>query len=149
MNKKCFYTQGFSLIELMLVLALLAIVMTIITPQLSDTIRRAKEASTKGNLGILRSSMRLYYVNNEMLHPETLNAIIPDYLDILPTMRIGAYNHKDKTDVQYDLIENNIIEFNDDSSGWVYGGNGGGGDDGLVIVACSHTDTKKASVSAW
>ncbi len=149
LNKKIKNSIGFSLLEMLIILALISTFFLIIAPQFGELIRKAKESTTKGNLGVLRSSLRMYYSANEGIYPQTLQNLIPQYMDSIPSIRIGAYGHADTSFVQYDLVEDNILEINDSLSGWIYGGNLGGGDDGQIAVACIHTDTKSYFISAW
>jgi prepilin-type N-terminal cleavage/methylation domain-containing protein len=61
--------RGFTLIELMIVAAIIAILAMIALPKFSNLIDRAREASTKGNLGALRSALSIYQADNEGQSP--------------------------------------------------------------------------------
>ena len=50
--------RGFTLIELMIVVAILAVLALIALPKFSNMIRRANEASSKGQLGSVRAAIR-------------------------------------------------------------------------------------------
>src|SRR4051794_20189668 len=58
-------TQGFTLIELMIVTAILSILAAIAIPAFSKMALRAREAATKGNLGALRAAVSIAYGANE------------------------------------------------------------------------------------
>ncbi|RLD17359.1 MAG: hypothetical protein DRI36_04055 [Caldiserica bacterium] len=64
--------KGFTLIELMMVIAIIGFIAAIAIPKFSDMIRRAKEAATKGRLGAMRSALTIYYGDNEGIFPQNL-----------------------------------------------------------------------------
>ncbi len=57
--------KGFTLIELMIVVAIIGILAAVAIPRFADLIDRAKEAQTKGNLSSIRSAISIYYGVNE------------------------------------------------------------------------------------
>jgi len=61
--------DGFTLIELMIVVAIIGIMASIAIPQFANMVAKAQEGVTKGNLGTLRSAMSIYYSDNEGLKP--------------------------------------------------------------------------------
>jgi len=77
--------QGFTLIELMIVIAIIGILTSIAIPKFADLIRKSHEGATKGGLGTLRSALSIYYSENEGLFPT-----VEDPTDIL-TMESGKY----------------------------------------------------------
>lgn len=52
---------GFSLIELLVVVAILAVLAAVIAPQFSNSSVEAKESALRSNLSSLRSAVELYY----------------------------------------------------------------------------------------
>jgi prepilin-type N-terminal cleavage/methylation domain-containing protein len=62
-------TGGFTLIELMLVVAIVALLAAIAIPKFSNLIDKSREAAMKGNMGVLRSGLTLYYADNEGMYP--------------------------------------------------------------------------------
>ncbi|MBK7546276.1 MAG: prepilin-type N-terminal cleavage/methylation domain-containing protein [Elusimicrobia bacterium] len=56
---------GFTLIELMLVVAIIGLLASIAIPKFGKLIIRSKEAAVKGKLGSLRSAISIYYAENE------------------------------------------------------------------------------------
>jgi prepilin-type N-terminal cleavage/methylation domain-containing protein len=61
--------KGYTLIELMIVCALISIVSSIMVPKLGQLIDAAYQAKTKMGLGTLRSVLNIYYGDNEAYYP--------------------------------------------------------------------------------
>lgn len=134
---------GFTLIELMIVVAIIGTLAAIAVPRFAELMRKAKEGSTKGNLGVLRSCVKTYYAKNEGMYPTTMtDGIIPEYLEELPPARIGAYNHPERSG---ETSTDNDASLTD---GWVYP-DSTSNKFGNVWVNCSHSDTKGNIISAW
>jgi len=62
---------GFTLIELMIVVAIIGILSAIAIPKFADLIRKSNEGATKGNLGAIRSALSIYYGEMEGWYPVT------------------------------------------------------------------------------
>lgn len=60
---------GFTLVELMIVVAVIGILAGIAIPRYMDFLQRSKEGATKGNLGALRSMINIYYADKEFYFP--------------------------------------------------------------------------------
>lgn len=75
------FKKAFTLIELMIVVAILGTLASIGVPKFADMIKKAKEASTKGALGGFRAAISIYYVTMEEQYPRQLSALFPDFID--------------------------------------------------------------------
>jgi prepilin-type N-terminal cleavage/methylation domain-containing protein len=82
MNKK-----GFTLIELMIVVAIIGILAAIAIPKFADLINKSKEGATKGALSSVRGALQVYYGDNEGLFPtDSLVILTTDgkYINSIP-----------------------------------------------------------------
>ncbi|MFC2048774.1 type IV pilin protein [Elusimicrobiota bacterium] len=61
--------KGFTLIELMIVVAIVGILAAVAIPKFADLIDKAKEAKVKGNLSSIRGAVSIYYGSFEGLAP--------------------------------------------------------------------------------
>lgn len=64
--------KGFTLIELMIVVAIIGILAAVAIPKFAQMIERAKEGATKSNLGAIRSAVSIYYGKNEGAYPASI-----------------------------------------------------------------------------
>lgn len=146
--------KGFTLIELMIVVAVIGILASVAIPKFADMLRKSKEGSTKGGLTNLRSALRIYISDNEGYvfsagvsgAPTRLDALVPRFLEALPTAKLGRY-HEDTDQVVTvaDVVDRGATAALYDQSGWIYTSSDGG----VVFVDCIHTDTKNASFTNW
>jgi len=107
MKKK---SRGFTLIELMLVIAILSILASLLMPRFDLLLQKATQSTTKGNLGSVRSALALYYADMEGIGPlsavpdgyadtyatSLTQAVVPRYIDKIPkprlVERVGSFN---------------------------------------------------------
>src|ERR1700685_3583171 len=80
--------KGFTLIELMIVVAIIGILAAIAIPQFANLVAKSQEGACKGNLGTLRSALSIYYGDTEGFYPvDNFNgSLIPSskYLQGIP-----------------------------------------------------------------
>lgn len=89
--------KGFSLIELLIVIAILSIMVSTVSPLYTDVVIRSKEAALKKNLYIIREALDSYYLDNldtdnNNIFPGTLEELVygrNKYLRYIPTDPIG------------------------------------------------------------
>jgi general secretion pathway protein G len=86
--------RGFTLIELMIVAAIIGVLASIAMPKFAGLIRKSKEAAIKGHLGTLRSAISIYYSDNEGTYPRASYGLTMArrYLDDIPFIRIPFHH---------------------------------------------------------
>jgi prepilin-type N-terminal cleavage/methylation domain-containing protein len=72
--------RGFTLIELMLVVAILSLLAAIAIPKFGDMIVRAREAKNLALLGTYRSALGMYYADTEGYYPNSPSDLIGKYM---------------------------------------------------------------------
>lgn len=146
-------SKGFTLIELMIVVAIIGILAAIAIPKFADLIRKSKEGATKGSLAAIRSAVTIYYGENEGVYPSTATAsadgdeittefegmLVPKYLSAMPLVKLGHPGVADTNKVYYDS------DGSQNKSGWGYMGPASG----EVIVSSTRDDSKGTKISTW
>lgn len=137
--------RGFTLIELMLVVAILGLLAAIAIPKFANLVVKAKEASVKGKLGALRSAITIYYSDNEGNYPgaDFLASLTigSKYLDAIPPIGIPTAPAHPSS--------NGVHQNNGDwvlGRGWWYLALTG---TGKINVLCTHTDSNGTTWSLW
>ena len=129
-------SKGFTLIELMIsvaVIGLLAVTVIIIG---GNSIRKANENVAKGNLGILRMSIMTYYGTNEGVWPSNPlpNSLIPNYVNEIPYLNLNDHPRTNQ------VAGPNIT----DSGGWCYDSA-----TGKICIDCTHLGLEGTQISSW
>ena len=138
--------KGFTLIELMIVVAIIGILAAIAIPKFAELIRKSSEGASKGNLGALRSAMSIYYGDMEGMYPNSMLALTVGgkYLTVIPPAKAPNY-HADAPGAISLADSGGITVVNaapTDAGGWYYNNQITNANVGNVLVNCTHTDTK-------
>ncbi|HHW56716.1 MAG TPA: prepilin-type N-terminal cleavage/methylation domain-containing protein [Clostridia bacterium] len=91
--------RGFTLIELIVVIAILGILATIAVPRVTTSLSNAKTNADEANLKILQNAVERYYIEKGTYPSTDLHELKPDYIDEIPTPQQGGTfeldnNHK-------------------------------------------------------
>ena len=137
--------NGFTLIELMIVVAIIGILAAIAIPKFAELIRKSSEGASKGNLGALRSAMSIYYGDLEGIYPASVDALTigGKYLGQIPPARAPNYHPDSSVTTLFS------VSGISDAGGWAYMDLVTNANMSNVYVNCSHTDTKGTIWTAY
>ena len=143
-------TKGFTLIELMVVIVILGILAAVIAPRIPKFVNKAKEGKTKGNLGTLRSTLNIYYSDNDGIYPrDTLETLAPKYIKQIPDAEVPNVHDASAT-VTADADTSTQDLLPGDTGGWMYENTRQMDNWGDICVNCNaHTDTNGSAWSAY
>jgi prepilin-type N-terminal cleavage/methylation domain-containing protein len=83
---------GFTLIELMIVVAIIGILAAISLPRFGQMLEKSREGATKGNLNSIHSATYIYYGDQKGIWPTTLNTSslydFSQYLDRIDPVKV-------------------------------------------------------------
>ena len=130
--------SGFTLIELMIVVAIIGILAAIAIPKFAELIRKSGEGASKGNLGSIRSALSIYYGDMEGQYPNTVASLTINgkYLSAVPVAKTPNYHTDASTEVD------GLLAAITNAGNWMYNNVTTDANVGQVIVNCTHTDTK-------
>ena len=137
---------GFTLIELMVVIVILGILAAVIAPRIPAFVDKAKEGRTKGNLATLRSTLNIYYSDNDGMYP-TANPtafLEAKYLKSIPKCELVKAGHT-PTVTFYTALDGTM----GDSGCWGYDAVQTHNTWGDCWVDCTHTDNGGTSSTMW
>jgi prepilin-type N-terminal cleavage/methylation domain-containing protein len=135
--------KGFTLIELMIVVAIIGILAAIAIPQFANLVAKSQEGATKGNLGTIRSSLSIYYGDTEGWYPTDTSNFVSltlggKYLQGVPQANLP----RTRENTGGHAASQNVVNTLGDVGGWFYNNTGTDQAWGQVVVNCSHSDIK-------
>lgn len=161
--------NGFTLIELMIVVAIIGLLTAIIVPKFASMKQKAAEGATRGALGIIRSNVEVYRGENintppDLLSEAALNAASPNIRSYVLNFWKGSETQfpqnesvEPKSRDLYNYSFTGAGSFIDDNigtkinsiaaanrKGWLYRNN-----EGAVFVNSVLTDLKGEPFSSW
>lgn len=137
---------GYTLIELMIVVAIISILAAVLVPKFADSIRHGQEAATKGNLGVLNGALTSYYALHEGVYPQDhLESLVNErLLDAIPKRFVPPY-HTPSNTVGIGYYPTNL----DTGEGWFYASQPDCECHGRVFVNCVHHDLRGKTWSSY
>ncbi len=148
------HKPAFTLIELMIVVAIIGILAGIAVPKFAELIRKSQEGATKGKLSNLRSTLHIYYADNEGTYPSddlSCLTVAGKYTAVIPDVYIPGYHPR-----------NNTVQNNDtwgigmmstvDTGVWLYWNwtnDTPARHQGDVWIGCTHGDVKAVTWSTF
>ena len=145
LNKK-----GFTLVELMIVVAIIGILAAVAVPKFADLINKSKEGATKGGLSAVRGALHVYYGNNEGVFPGNITYLVPQYINEIPTAKLPGTGHSDSASVTALATTSDTPE-GSSGGGWAYYTHtvSTHATYGWFGVNCTHSDLKGTTWSTY
>ncbi len=129
------WIKGFTLVELMIAIAVLSILVAIAAPNLRRAIRHAKESSTKASLNNLRNALSRYVIEHENIYPSNLDVLVTQhYISKIPTAHTPPHKSSGNS-VQAGRVSDQLTS----TAHWFYFLGIEDGKQGQVIVNCDKT----------
>jgi type IV pilus assembly protein PilA len=169
--------KAFTLVELMIVVAIIGILAGIAIPRYMNFVRRSREGATKGNLGAIRSALNIYYSDMDGFFPARITdggtTMNGTGIQVAPFIGVTANNYLDTIPpatedcAQYGAHRANTTRVDGramsctgaETGGWTYqtvvwpAGAASGAIESTaaarVVVNCSQLDTKGTTISQW
>jgi prepilin-type N-terminal cleavage/methylation domain-containing protein len=155
--------KAFTLVELMIVVAIIGILAGIAIPRYMNFIRRSREGATKGNLGALRSALNIYYSDNEGIFPPAtaagfnaapfIGTSANNYLDAIPQATEDCDQYATHKNNGMGVAYGQFTTAATNVGGWQY--NAGFAATNFstapakLFTNCSRTDSKSTIISSW
>ncbi|MBI4668378.1 MAG: type II secretion system protein [Elusimicrobia bacterium] len=139
--------RGFTLIELMIVVAIIGILAAIAIPKFADLVKKAQEGKTKGNLTAVRSALSIYYGDSDGQSPvDALGSLTANqkYLKAMPEILVPAFTDVSNTGHGKNTSVTTGSEFSSssDNGEWFYVDGNTSANWGHFYVGCTHNDSK-------
>jgi prepilin-type N-terminal cleavage/methylation domain-containing protein len=135
--------SGFTLLELMIAVAIIGILASIATVKYANLYRKAEEGGLQGNLGSIRSALSIYYADMDGLYPQSLSVLTSSarYLKEIPPAKVPGYHDAS--------VLVTLASSADDGGGWVYNPDATHLRYGAALVNCIQTDSKGSVWSSY
>ena len=135
--------EGFTLIELMIVVAIVGILAMIAIPKMADLIRKGNEAATSGAMGAVRSSIHIYFLDNDEVYPTNLEVMLVPGNKYYRGGRPVAYTLQHGKSSVVNQGDAAALAASADGGTWGYiNAPAAGTDLGEFWIECLHTDMK-------
>lgn len=99
LHKRTKGDKGFTLIELIVVIAVLGVLATLIIPKVVGVKSEAETKAMEANEKIIRNALERYYLDNGETYPEELDVLVEGgFLDEIPDNFEKHYKYERKDD---------------------------------------------------
>jgi prepilin-type N-terminal cleavage/methylation domain-containing protein len=125
--------KGFTLVELMVVVAIIGILAVIAIPKFIDLVKDAKYGACKGQLAALRSAITMYYAKHEGNFPSAIDSsFAKDYLEAEVIPDVYTVHHGN----QGNTVNTGTWETGSDidDGKWYYDSS-----EGKIWIGCTHS----------
>lgn len=138
------FRRGFTLLELMIIVAIIGILAGIAVTRFGGVIDKSKEGATRGGLTSLRSALQIYYGDNTLFPSDDLASLVENkkYIDNLPLVKLPGTGHPENRHVSVGASTATALT---DTGGWAYVNDTASPLFGTLLVNCSHADSKGKS----
>lgn len=153
--------DGFTWIELVVLVALIGILSALAIPRLRLLYERSLESATKGNIGAIKSAISIYYGDHEGVWPTRLDVDnrtpgfgFGNYLESMPSVKATHPSDPSKSPAGNQVTylsfadEPSLAEPNSYGTGWRYDGPLNS-NTGRIWVNNSYTDTEGVSYTTY
>ena len=142
--------QGFTLIELMIVVAIIGILAAIAVPRFGQMLEKSKEGQSKGSLGSIKSAIYIYYGDQKGVWPTTLSTFsgyaFSQYLDSVNPVKVTGLFVGGASSPAGALITMTAQSSSPTASGtgWLYDSSGG-----VIYINSTVKDSKSIPYSFY
>lgn len=88
--------RGFTLIELMVVIAIIGVLATIISAPIQTYLKKSRDAKKVADMNEIKNALGQYSVDHNGYFPTSLDLVTPAYIKSLPTNTLSTATNKDK-----------------------------------------------------
>ena len=121
MNGK-FFQKAFTIIELMIVMAMISLLLTIALPRYFEGLQRSKEAVLKEDLHVMRDALDKYY-SDKGAYPKLLEDLVANkYIRSIPVDPLTEKNDTWVIVPPSDLLQGGVFDVHSGAEGETSGG---------------------------
>lgn len=131
-------SKGFTILELMVSIAIIGILASIVLPRAKDAIYRAIEAKTKNNLSVVRQAISAYTAEHDGPPTDDLQSLITGgYLKEIPMLQEPPY-HPEGNGVTTGALSTAV--FDASTNAYIYDNIPTDSGYGSIAANCTHHD---------
>jgi len=144
---------GFTLVELMIVVAVMSLLAALAIPKMSDLIIRGKESGSRRALSYMRSAISIYYSDNEGKFPTNLETALTTnggYMnrvlraELPRNKNFGGHGSNEGVSQVASQFAGDSVDDDAGNNVWIYSSTGGD-----IRINCSHWDARNFIWSTW